>query len=191
MALSVNTCAGHIWSAVPAAARAASSELPYGDLLWFNGGDWVGVLASGLIVDRIGRRGCFALGFFGQAGFLALLIGWQHALLAAGVQPEAALAQAVLIPLGTAAASLRVFHWDGASLWTSEAFPTELRATALATANIAMRIVSMLVIALTGRAFGHAEATTFFSLLIGTLLISGVFATTCLPIETAHKSLAS
>jgi MFS family permease len=168
-----------------------SSELPYGDLLWFNGGDLLGVLASGFIVDRIGRRGCFSLGFFGQAGFLALLIGWQQALLASGVQPQNPLAQAVLIPLGTAAASLRVFHWDGASLWTSEAFPTELRATALAVANIAMRLASMLLVALTSRSLGSIPATTFFSLLIGFLVLAGVFATVALPVETAHRSLAS
>ena len=68
---------------------------------------------------------------------------------------------------------------------------TELRATALAVANIAMRLVSMLLIALTGKSLGSVPATVFFSLLIGTLVVAGVFATAALPVETAHRTLAS
>ena len=58
--------------------------LPYDVLLWLNLADGCGVVASGFVVDRIGRRGCFALGFFGQAVLLSLLVGCQHLLLAYG-----------------------------------------------------------------------------------------------------------
>ena len=52
------------------------SELPYGILLSFNNlGDTLGVVASIAIVELVGRRGSLALGFFGQATFLSLLVG--------------------------------------------------------------------------------------------------------------------
>ena len=83
-------------------------ELPYGVLLSFNLGDTLGVVASIAIVELVGRRGSLALGFFGQATFLSLLVGVSRS--------PAAWLDGMLVPIGMIAASFRVFHWDGAML---------------------------------------------------------------------------
>jgi MFS family permease len=51
----------------------APSSLPYRTMLLFNLGDLCGIFISIAIQDRVGRRGCFYIGFFAQAAFLATI----------------------------------------------------------------------------------------------------------------------
>ena len=77
-----------------------SRELPWGVLLLFSGGDLAGILVSIVLVDRLGRRGCFAIGFFGQAALFALM----------ALLPSA---PALLAAVGFVATGCRCFGWVG------------------------------------------------------------------------------
>jgi MFS family permease len=157
--------------------------LPYGVLMLFNLGDMLGVVASIVVVERAGRRGSLALGFFGQATFLALLVmAWR-----VGAPPHG-----VLVPAGMLAAAFRVFHWDGATLWVLEAFPTELRASALSLSNSAMLITATIALAspLTGHAIRDLQPGLFFLLFSGVLFICGIALVVMLPIETRGRQIS-
>jgi len=167
-----------------------AATLPYEVLLLFNLGDLGGVLSSICLVERLGRRGCLALGFFGQATFLLLLVSARRAL---SLPLSPASLYGVLVPIGMLAASFRVFHWDAAQLWTLEAFPTELRATALAVGKITMQMAAAVALssplarsAFAGDAVGPATLLAGFC---AVLAVSGSIATACLPLETRGEPM--
>jgi len=81
-----------------------SPELPHALLLLLSAGDLAGILLSILLVDRIGRRGCFHLGFFAQATLYVAM----------ALVPRRA---APLAALGFAATGCRCFGWEAAQMW--------------------------------------------------------------------------
>ena len=81
-----------------------SAELPHALLLLLSAGDLAGILLSILLVDRIGRRGCFHLGFFLQAALYVVM----------ALVPRRA---APLAALGFAATGCRCFGWEAAQMW--------------------------------------------------------------------------
>lgn len=156
--------------------------LPYRILLLFNIGDLLGVVASVFVVEYLGRRGSLGLGFYGQASFLVLLVVAWHI---------SAPLNGVLVPIGMLAASFRVFHWDGATLWVMEAFPTELRASALAVSNVAMQIVASIALSLPAIRHFVAEGAPDLLLLLfcAILLVCGTLLVLTLPIETRGRPM--
>jgi putative MFS transporter len=191
-------------------------ELPYAVLLRFNLGDTMGVVASIFLVELVGRRGTLALGFFGQATFLSLLVFLSRS--------PAVSTNALLVPIGMVAASFRVFRasagldlcglsqtpcprlyclcmlvltpersssvtsadWDGASLWVLEAFPTELRASALAVSKVCMQVVASVALSLpmARHAMSTFEPQVLLLTFCATLAVLGTAVVTMLPLET-------
>ena len=108
------------------------TALKYGTLLLFNVGDLIGIVVSIAVVDRIGRRGCFAVGFLLQAALLTTLVlahsmvetfgayhcaggtvqkvealrGWEHC------KDQGAGALALLTFVGMLATGCRCFGWE-------------------------------------------------------------------------------
>ena len=191
------------------------TELPYAVLLSFNMGDTLGVVASIFVVELVGRRGSLALGFFGQATFLSLLV----------LLSRAPVANGLLVQIGMVAASFRVFRapagldlsgivwdcrrrhvlarnacanpnvsgsasipadWDGASLWVLEAFPTELRASALAVSKVCMQVVASVALSLPLARHGMStfEPQVLLLTFCATLAVLGTAVVTTLPLET-------
>jgi MFS family permease len=188
-------------------------RLPYAVMLLFNLGDTLGVLSSVFVVERVARRGCLLLGFFGQSTFLLVLLA-AHAVLPAG----AFSVYIVLVPIGMVAASFRVYHWDGAQLWALEAFPTELRATAGATApherfddawprwfptvawwacvlsadavsKVCMQLVASLALSLSQGAMGNGAPRALLVAGCVTMMVCGGTASWLLPVETKGRAM--
>ena len=153
-----------------------SAELPHALLLLLSAGDLAGILLSILIVDKVGRRGCLHLGFFGQAALYVLM----------ALAPRRA---APLAALGFAATGCRCFGWEAAQIWVVEAFPTTVRATALGLCSTAMRLLSIATLGLSAAGARDVEPTAALLTLAALLTGGGLYAT-LLPMETAGSRLA-
>jgi MFS family permease len=154
-----------------------SAELPLRTMALFNMGDLAGIVLSIFVVDRIGRRGCFQAGFLGQAALLAALA----ALTAVPVSVRTA--------IGVLAASTRCFAWEAAHLWIVEAFPTRVRATALALALAVMRLASTLTLAVSGQLMDRASPAAVLFTIAGFLGVAGVATNLALPKETSGQEM--
>ena len=140
----------------------------------FNLGDLLGVIVSVALVDRLGRRGCFAIGFHMQAGLLLLFVRGAHTMSLEG-----------LTLIGVLASGTRCFAWEAAHLWVAEAFPTRVRVTVLAMAIVVMRLASAVTVSVSGSLIEAAEPSAVLSTIAGLQLICGTFAVAALPKETA------
>eukprot|EP00746_Dinoflagellata_sp_MGD_P148978 gnl/MRDRNA2_/MRDRNA2_81095_c0_seq1.p1 gnl/MRDRNA2_/MRDRNA2_81095_c0~~gnl/MRDRNA2_/MRDRNA2_81095_c0_seq1.p1 ORF type:complete len:472 (-),score=59.22 gnl/MRDRNA2_/MRDRNA2_81095_c0_seq1:103-1518(-) len=149
--------------------------LPYYAMMIFNLGDLCGIIAATLLMDTIGRKGCFYIGFIVQGVFLAGLIFVQ------GIPT-------MILGFGFLNAACRAFAWDATHLWILEAFPTQVRGTAFALSNIILRVASILCLSITS---GLVRFTPIPSMLkfTSSLLVIGGFVCSLAPIETARLDL--
>lgn len=161
-----------------------SASLPYETLFVFSLGDLGGILISIAVVDRIGRRGCFYVGFFGQAMVFAALALASKAL--ARLAPNTqGLAVPGLTLLGALGYATRCFGCEAAHLWTLEVFPTALRGTAFAAATSMMRLLSIVSLSLSGGLMDGADPHATIFIFAALLCFGGVLAV-FLPRETAN-----
>ena len=186
------------------------TALKYGTLLLFNVGDLIGIVVSIAVVDRIGRRGCFAVGFLLQAALLTTLVlahsmvetfgayhcaggtvqkvealrGWEHC------KDQGAGALALLTFVGMLATGCRCFGWEAAQLWIVEAFPTSVRATAVSLAQAAMRIASVGALALSGAYIDDLTPSDALLVVAAVQAAAGVVAIYGLPRETAGSAMS-
>ena len=94
----------------------------------------------------------------------------------------------VLLALGFAASSTRCFGWEAANIWTLEVFPTEVRATAVAVTQSAMRVFSVATISTSSVLVGSTAPTTCLMAFSSCLCIGGALAI-YLPKETANSAM--
>lgn len=152
-------------------------ELPHGVLLLFNLGDFCGIIVSIALADRLGRRGSFAIGFFGQSVLFAAMVLLQ--------QSTSAVGKLLVIASGTAASACRCFAWEAAAMWTIEAFQTDLRAMALGIATAVMRTFSIISLEVSGAHVNDISPMFALSLFASLMGLSGILALSLLPLETA------
>ena len=129
--------------------RPSPPQFPTGALLLFNFADWGGILTSVLLIDRLGRRGFFTLGFT-TAALLWIALGLVRPISGQGADSEAPGLTAVLLIFGSLASATRGFAPEAANLWVLETFATEQRATCYATVNIGYQITASIVVPLGG-----------------------------------------
>ncbi|CAE7397418.1 STP10 [Symbiodinium pilosum] len=157
------------------------NALPRALLMIFNVGDFCGLVVSVLVVDFIGRRGSFAVGFFFQ-GTLLLGLAGTHVL------NDAARLYLQSI-LGAVSASCRGFAWEGAIMWVLEAFPTTLRTAALSLSRVVMHSMAIITLKVSAQCLSSLPAFTWLQLLGCTSLVGGVIVFLCNPAESACKPL--
>ena len=172
----------------------ARAAFPIPALLLFNFSDWGGILLSVLLIDRLGRRGFFTVGF-SSAAILWIALGLLgHFFDETGYggvdDPNRGVKQTVLLTVTALASATRGFAPEAANLWVLETFATDQRATCYAAVNMCYQITASIVVPIGGYMVDHTgyEPTP---LLLGygvIQLILGAF--TCfLPNETANKAL--
>eukprot|EP00421_Protoceratium_reticulatum_P019568 CAMPEP_0168384828 /NCGR_PEP_ID=MMETSP0228-20121227/14612_1 /TAXON_ID=133427 /ORGANISM="Protoceratium reticulatum, Strain CCCM 535 (=CCMP 1889)" /LENGTH=478 /DNA_ID=CAMNT_0008398007 /DNA_START=54 /DNA_END=1490 /DNA_ORIENTATION=+ len=157
-----------------------SHELPHGVLLLFNMGDLLGICASILVADRIGRLGSFKVGFYLQGIFFGAMA------LSFAVCPGVT---ALAVALGTAASGCRCFGWEAAQFWTLEAFATEVRGLAFGLSTAAMRLFSILSLEGSSRLMGTVTPATALLIFSGLLIVGGLLAQVLMPMETAGSPM--
>eukprot|EP00746_Dinoflagellata_sp_MGD_P146214 gnl/MRDRNA2_/MRDRNA2_78721_c0_seq2.p1 gnl/MRDRNA2_/MRDRNA2_78721_c0~~gnl/MRDRNA2_/MRDRNA2_78721_c0_seq2.p1 ORF type:complete len:544 (+),score=53.97 gnl/MRDRNA2_/MRDRNA2_78721_c0_seq2:63-1634(+) len=149
--------------------------LPHKTLMLFNVADIVGVALSIFITDVIGRRGCFYIGYFVQ-GTALMLAAFAHG------------HTTLVVALGFLGTMCRCFGWEGAVMWTLEAFPTEVRATAFSLAHVCLRAMSLISVNLSGIFMQGASGEEILLSFACPLLLGGCLA--CfVPLETANKAM--
>lgn len=154
--------------------------LPIRLLAMFNLGDFTGNIVSIFIADKIGRRGSFYWGFFGQAALWASL----PCIRMMGLTNPMPL----LCAAGMLASSTRCFAWEAVQIWTLEVFPTEVRATAFAVATGVMRGLAVFALAISGAVVGSLQPGNCL-LIFSALLFLGGIMSTFLPVETAGTAM--
>lgn len=147
--------------------------IPLSTVFLFNCGDLAGIALSIVVVDRIGRRGCFAIGFLVQGSLLLALV-LTHSL-----------HSGVAVSLGMLASGTRCFGWEAAHLWIIEAFPTDVRATALSAATTVMRLASVVTLAISGWFVDVVSPQGSLALVAVLQLAGGVYTAFNLPKETS------
>ena len=159
-----------------------SQELPTRILMLFNIGDLSGVAMSIIIIDRIGRAGSFAIGFFVQGVLLAIIT-----FIDATSHP---IMYSLAVLCGTLGAACRCFGWESAQMWTLEAFPTEVRAVAFGISTAAMRLLSILSLKMSSEYVHTLSASASLRLLAAMLIAGGFLSTGLLPKETAKEPIS-
>lgn len=166
------------------AAKPPAPALSMLVLMLFNAGDGIGIACSIVGIDRIGRKGAFAIGFVVQA-----VLWLAFAALAAVCGPTEQETCIGLLLLGFAASATRCFGWEAAQMWTLEVFPTNIRASAFASTQGVMRIFSMITVSATAEVLSKTAPGTclvWFAL----LLLPGGLLGFKLPKETANLAMA-
>lgn len=159
--------------------------LPHGLLMLFNVGDFVGLIISVCVIDFIGRKGGFVVGFFVQGCILLTLSGVHGQAHRLGHY-----SLYVQSMLGVMAASCRSFAWEGAVMWTLEAFPTPLRTAALCSSRVFMQLMAVLTLKVSADYLANYAAVQWLQLFGGCLFTAGVIVTIFNPQETAGQPLA-
>ena len=168
------------------------APLPFETLALFNFTDWWGILLSVLLIDRLGRRGFFAVGFT-IAALLWIVLGAMrpiaHQFNASEEQSYSV--QVALVVVGAIASGTRGFAPEAANLWVLETFATDQRATCYATVQMIYQLTSSLVVPLGGQVVSMVDYSPVPLLLSYGVLqaLLGVF-TWFLPNETANVALA-
>ena len=172
------------------------SAFPIPALLLFNFADWLGILFSVMLIDRLGRRGFFTVGFSTAAVlWIALGLIGHYFDVTGYATPQSdpdrhALQHTVLLVVTALASATRGFAPEAANLWVLETFATDQRATCYAAVNMCYQITASIAVPFGGWMVDHTgyEPTP---LLIGygtVQLVLGAF--TCfLPNETVNKAL--
>ncbi|CAE7348608.1 SVOP [Symbiodinium sp. CCMP2456] len=158
------------------------NALPRMLLMIFNLGDLCGLVVSILVVDFIGRKGSFFVGF-GFQGTLLLCLAGTHSL----KSDDACLyLQSIL---GAISASCRGFAWEAAVMWSLEAFPTSLRAAALSLSRVVMHSSAVITLKVSAQCLSSLPAFMWLQILGSTCLAAGVIVAICNPTESAGKPL--
>lgn len=158
------------------------NALPRTLLMIFNLGDLCGLVVSILVVDFIGRKGSFFVGF-GFQGTLLLCLAGTHSL----KSDDACLyLQSIL---GAISASCRGFAWEAAVMWSLEAFPTSLRAAALSLSRVVMHSMAVITLKVSAQCLSSLPAFMWLQILGSTSLAAGVIVAICNPTESAGKPL--
>ena len=163
-----------------------STSPPLRTLAIFNAGDLCGIFVSIVAIDRIGRRGCFVVGFLVQGALLACMVGFARWPDPRDLMPRK---HATLVTIGALASATRCFGWEAANLWIVEVFPTHLRSTALAAVSTCMRLASSGTLALSGSLVGVLPPGAALLTIATLQLASGVMAVGLLPKETARLAM--
>jgi putative MFS transporter len=157
--------------------------LPHRVLFLFNVADLCGILLSVAVVDLIGRKGSFVVGFGGQAAFFLLV-----ALASVGLSTWPVTRTYTMVALGSLTAATRCFGWEAAHMWTVEVFPTAVRATAVAVTQALMRLVAVGTVTLSATAASDAPPVQCL-LFVAMMLSVGLVVTYSLPRETANAPM--
>lgn len=165
--------------------RLLNSEdgLPHEVLFLFNVGDLCGIIVSINVVDRIGRRGSFFVGFGAQAGAFVLL-----ALVSMSFSALPGARSSVIILVGFFTAATRCFGWEAAHMWTVEVFPTSVRATAIAVTGACMRLAAVGTVMASAAAAKDAPPG-YCLLFVAAMLLVGFGVAYSLPKETANAPM--
>ena len=123
---------------------------------------FLGVISGAFLVDAIGRRRAFALGFFGSA--LALGILWRIALQVPAVYV------AVLAAIGLYFISVLL---SGLYLYVPEIYPTRMRALGTGTGSAWLRAGSIIGPSLVGWLLSVSDLSIVFSMFAVVALIGG------------------
>lgn len=126
-------------------------------------GSFLGVISAALLVDVIGRRPTFVLGFFGSAVALGIL--WKIAL---QVPPVYVVA---LAAIGLYFISILL---SGLYLYVPEIYPTRMRAIGAGTGSAWLRVGSIIGPSLVGWILGVSDLTTVFLMFAVVGLIGGL-----------------
>ncbi|KAL3909070.1 MAG: hypothetical protein SGPRY_009558 [Prymnesium sp.] len=159
-------------------------KLPYSVLLGWNFADWGGIAFSSLLIDRLGRRGFFAVGFLAAAilwSALAVYTPILHAI-CPGADPYVA-----LVVIGAFAQATRGFVPEAGNLWALETFPTTQRATMYAACNVVYHFTSGTAVAVTGTAQSASPILLLLGF-AGLQILMGIF-TLFLPKETSKVAM--
>jgi len=165
--------------------------LPWSTLLAFNFADLGGIVLSVVLIDRLGRRGFFFVGFtaaallWGVLGVIRPISGVSTA----DVESNGPL-QAALLTVGALASATRGFAPEAANLWVLETFATEHRATCYAAVQMSYQLTACIVVPLGGMLVDAVDysPTPLLLAYAAIQLILGVF-TYFLPNETANVPL--
>jgi len=158
----------------------STDTLPHRVLLLFDLGDFCGILISIAVVDRIGRKGSFYVGFGGQALLLVLL-----AMAAVALTTRPSARTVMTVGLGMVVQATRCFGWEAAHMWKVEVFPTTVRATAVAVCEAIMRAASVGTVMASASAARHAAPEQCL-LFVAAMLSVGLAVAHSLPKETAN-----
>ncbi|CAJ1332791.1 unnamed protein product [Effrenium voratum] len=157
------------------------TELPRGLLMLFNIGDLIGLVVSVFVIDRIGRKGGFVIGFFLQGIILITLSG------ATTFGGARVCLQAIM---GMTATGCRGFAWEGATMWALEAFPTSLRAAALCSSRVCMQVMAVFTLKVSAEYLAFYSASQWLQIFGVLLIMAGGVVVVLNPRETAGVPLA-
>ena len=160
------------------------SGLPYSVLLGWNCADWVGILIAVLVIDRMGRRNFFIVGFV-MAGVAWACFGAIRPIITAASTTADPLWG--LIVLGAVAQATRGYSPIAGNLWALESFPTEQRATCYSACNVVYQLTATILVPVAS-SFESAPPVTLVMVYAGLQVALGVF-TFFLPNETTNKAL--
>ena len=135
-------------------------------------GAFAGVAAGILLIDRLGRKKCLALGFLGAS--IAIIVLW---LLGKGIEPfyVAVLSAIAIAFVGLPAAVLYVY--------APEIYPTKVRALGTGVASAWVRIAAIIGPPVIGVALTIGTIMDVY-LLLGSIAAFGAVATVILAVET-------
>jgi MFS family permease len=166
-----------------------TDKLDFNTLIIFNCSDWIGILASVLLIDRLGRRGFLTVGFTLAAVFW-LMLGLAKPVANMGVTDTNPTMSVLLIVIGSFASATRGFSPEASNLWVLETFPTDQRATCYAAANVVFQLASTIAMPAAGALVHlvHYSPTPLLLGYAGIQLLIGVFCA-WLPHETVGKAM--
>jgi len=159
--------------------------LPYSVLLVWDVADWFGILAAIAVIDRLGRKKFFFVGFV-LAGLFFCIFGLLRPI-AVAIDPTANPFTALII-FGALAEATRGYAPIAGNLWALESFPTEQRATCYAAVNVIYQLTGLIIVPI-ATAFDGMSSVALIEVYAGIQLLLGVF-TMFLPNETTNKALA-
>ncbi|WP_205995572.1 MFS transporter [Pseudolabrys sp. FHR47] len=137
----------------------------------------LGVFATAFLVDIIGRRAAFMIGFFGSA--IALGVLWKIALTVAPIY--------VVILAGTGLFFIS-FLLSGLYLYVPEIYPTRMRAMAMGVGSAWLRIGAIVGPTLVGWILGASDLTSVF-LMFAVAAVVGGLAILFFAVETRGRVL--
>ncbi|KAL3911011.1 MAG: hypothetical protein SGPRY_008856 [Prymnesium sp.] len=161
-----------------------TGQLPYGVLFGWNFADFLGLTTSIFLIDRLGRRFFFVVGFLAAAVLWSFLASYRS--ISFAIDPSSN-PFAGLIAIGALAQATRAFVPEGGNLWALESFPTSQRGTLYAAVNVVYQLAATIVVPISSVA-QDASYETILLFYAALHFILGTF--TCfLPKETSGVTL--
>ena len=94
----------------------------------------------------------------------------------------------MIVLVGFVAQATRCFGWEAANMWVVEAFPTIVRATAVALTSAIMRFAAITTVTASANAASEAPPARCF-IYLAVLLSIGIILARLLPKETANAPM--